>query len=305
MSVSSQSQDQTQPEDANRADAIRASGQWSVMRRLMPYLWPKDRPDLRRRVAYALVALLIAKAATVTVPFFYKWAVDTLTGVDGGSAAGPDFTVGLSLATAAVALTIGYGLARLLSSGFQQLRDGLFARVGQHAQRTVTVMTFKHMHRLSLRFHLERRTGGLSRIIERGSQAIDFLLRYTLFSIVPTLIELALVCVVLGVNFSLVYSLVTAVTMGSFIWFTFTVTEWRLKLRREMNRTDTEANTKAVDSLLNFETVKYFNNEAYEQKRFDVAAAAYEKAATKSNTSLSWPKFNQESEVLLFVAAFS
>ncbi|MGX1196798.1 ABCB family ABC transporter ATP-binding protein/permease [Parvibaculum sp. MBR-TMA-1.3b-4.2] len=244
---------------------------------LLPRLWPKHRPDFRLRIAFALLALFAAKAITVYVPVLYKMAVDTLS---------PEGTAAVAVAVP-VMLIVAYGVGRIMMVALAQLRDGIFAQVGQNAVRELAVETFRHLHALSLRFHLERRTGGLSRVIERGTKGIDFLLRFTLFNIVPTIVELFLVCGILAWAFDIWFAIVTAITVAVYIVFTFAVTEWRTRFRREMNDLDTEANTKAVDSLLNFETVKYFGNEDHEARRFDKAMAGYERAAVKTTTSLS------------------
>jgi len=251
---------------------------WSTFRSVLPLLWPGDRPDLRTRVVIAIVALLAAKAATVYVPFLYKDAVDALTGGKAGDTA---------LIVVPVTLVIAYGVGRIMMVGLAQLRDAIFAPVEQYATRRLALRTFEHMHALSLRFHLERRTGGLSRIIERGTKALDFLLRFSLFNIVPTILELALVCGIFAWNFGIWYAAVTAFVVIAYVGFTFAVTEWRTRFRREMNDRDTEANTRAIDSLLNYETVKYFNNEAHEARRFDKSLAGYERAAVQTTTSLS------------------
>ena len=250
---------------------------WRTLFAMLPRLWPKGRADLKARVVFALVALVGAKAITVYVPFLYKEAVDRLT---------PD-TVAAAAVIVPVMLIVAYGAARIMMVALAQLRDAVFAKVGQNAVRELAVETFRHLHALSLRFHLERRTGGLSRVIERGTKGIDFLLRFSLFNIVPTLIELALVCVILAYAFDIRYSIVTAGTVIFYMVFTFAVTEWRTRIRREMNDLDTEANTKAVDSLLNYETVKYFGNEDHEARRFDRSMEGYERAAVKTTTSLS------------------
>ncbi len=256
----------------------RGDGHLAVLRRLLPYLWPKGRPDLRWRVAVAMVALFASKIVTVWAPFAYKHAVDALTAT--GSAAAVAVAV-------PVALIVAYAVGRVMMVVLAQIRDALFARVGQNAVRELSVQTFKHLHALALRFHLERRTGGLARVISRGTNGIDTLLRYSLFNTFPTLLELLLVCGILAWNFGWLYALVTFVTVIVYIVFTYTATEWRIGIRRSMNDADTDANTKAVDSLLNFETVKYFNNEEHEARRFDRAMAKYEKAAVKTWISLA------------------
>ncbi|MEX0838858.1 MAG: ABC transporter ATP-binding protein/permease [Parvibaculum sp.] len=244
---------------------------------MLPRLWPAGRSDLRARVVIAMIALIGAKAVTVYVPFLYKEAVDRLS---------PETAAAAALIVP-VALIVAYGVGRILMVALAQLRDAVFAKVGQNAVRELAVETFRHLHALSLRFHLDRRTGGLSRVIERGTKGIDFLLRFSLFNIVPTIVELVLVCIILAYAFDIWYAVVTAATVIVYMIFTFAVTEWRTRFRREMNDLDTEANTKAVDSLLNYETVKYFGNEDHEAKRFDRSMAGYERAAIKTTTSLS------------------
>jgi len=249
-----------------------------AIRDLLPFLWPKGRPDLRARVGLAMIALVLAKAVTLYMPFLYGAAVDSL------DQQGTEQIV----ITSVIALIAAYGVARILMIGLAQLRDGLFARVGQHAVRAVGLRTFRHLHALSLRFHLSRRTGGLSRVIERGVKAIEFLLRFTLFNIGPTLLELVLVAVIFWWNFGIWFAVVTLATVGSYILFTFKVTEWRIGFIRSMNQSDERAHSKAIDSLLNFETVKYFGNETHESERFDRSMARYEDAAVRSTKSLSW-----------------
>src|SRR5438874_3348692 len=250
---------------------------WRTLRDILPYLWPKGRADLKCRVVLALAALLLAKIVTVWTPFAYKYAVDALT-TKGGTAA---------VIAVPLFLIIAYGMGRIMMVAFAQIRDAIFARVGQRAVRALAIKTFRHLHELSLRFHLERRTGGLSRIISRGTNGIDTLLRYSLFNTFPTLLELAFVCAIFAYNFGWLYALVTAVTVAAYVAFTYLATEWRITLRRTMNDADTDANTKAVDSLLNFETVKYFGNEEHEARRFDQSMARYEKAAITTWISLA------------------
>lgn len=253
-----------------------------VLRKVAPYLWPKDKPWVRKRVVWALIALIVSKMVTVATPLFYRDAVDALAG-DGV----PMFALG------AIGLTVAYGMARLMGVGFQQLRDAIFARVAQRALRMLALETFNHIHRLSMRYHITRKTGGLSRIIERGVKGVEFLLRYLLFSIGPLVLELVMVGLILTFLFDVMYLLVVAVTIGLYVWFTFAVTEWRVKLRRQMNDQDTDANQKAIDSLLNYETVKYFGAEAREAGRYDVAMASYEELAIKTNYSLAFLNFGQ------------
>ena len=247
---------------------------------ILPYLWPVGRSDLKVRVIAALVALIIAKIITVATPFSFKYAVDSLT--QGGVAVSV-----YSLMLVPVFLVIAYGFGRVMMIIMTQVRDGLFAKVGQSAVRDLAIRTFNHLHSLSLRFHLERRTGGLTRVIERGTKGIDIILRFSLFNSFPTMIELVFVCGILAWNYGWIYAFITAVTVILYVSFTFKMTEWRISIRRDMNDADTEANTKAVDSLLNYETVKYFGNEQHEAKRFEISMKKYEKAAVKTWTSLT------------------
>ncbi|MGI3168260.1 ABCB family ABC transporter ATP-binding protein/permease [Pseudooceanicola sp. C21-150M6] len=256
-----------------------------IIRKVLPYLWPKDAPWVRKRVIWSLLILITAKAVAVGTPFLYKAAVDALAG-EGDSA---EWLMGLG----AVALTVAYGMARLMSTGFQQLRDVVFARVGQRALRQLAFETFQHMHRLSMRYHITRKTGALSRIIERGVKGVDFLLRFLLFSIGPLIIELFMVGVVLWLAFDIWYLVVVAVVIAAYVAFTFKVTEWRVTLRKQMNDQDTDANQKAIDSLINFETVKYFGAEGREAARYDRAMAGYETAALKTAYSLAFLNFGQ------------
>ncbi len=250
--------------------------QLRTLREMLPYLWPAGEAGLRRRVVLAMALLAAAKATTVTVPIILRDAVDALS-----------LPAGEIVLTLALGLLIAYGAARILARGFGELRDAVFAKVAQHAIRLVALKTFQHLHALSLRFHLERQTGGLSRVIERGTKGIEFLLSFVLFNVLPTLLEILLVAVILWVLFDWRFSAVTLLTIVAYVWFTFAATERRIRYRRQMNQADTEANTKAVDSLLNFETVKYFGNEAHEARRFDLALADYQKAAVRTRTSLS------------------
>jgi len=248
-----------------------------AVRSLFPYLWPHDRADLRFRVVLAMALLIGGKGIAVTVPMIYKLAVDRLT---------PGYAAGALLVVPAM-LIVAYGVARVGAQLFAELREGVFAKVEQHAVREVGLRTFRHLHSLSLRYHLERQTGGLSRAIERGIRGTEFLLSYLLFALFPTLIEIAMVAAILWRLYSISFALVTLGVIAVYVVFTFLVTDWRIKFRREMNERDSEASTKAVDSLLNFETVKYFANEEHEARRFDKALAAYERAAVKSQTTLS------------------
>lgn len=259
----------------------RESG-WRTIRRVAPFLWPEGEPGLRWRVVAAMIALFVAKLATVATPWFFKAAVDGLAPEDGAA------RTGFLLAAGPVALTIAYGTIRLAGAGFTQARDAVFARVGQRALRRLALETFRHVHALSLRYHIGRRTGSLNRVIDRGVKGVDFLLRYLLFSIFPMVLELLLVAGILCFVFDVWYLVIVVVTIALYVAFTFAITEWRLKLREQMNERDTEANQKAIDSLLNFETVKYFNAEAREAARFDASMAGYERAAVKIGESLAW-----------------
>ncbi|MCU0827360.1 MAG: ABC transporter ATP-binding protein/permease [Tabrizicola sp.] len=261
-----------------------ASG-WHTIRRVAPYLWPDGQAWVKRRVLAALSFLLMAKLVSVSTPYLYKLAVDTLAGE------APD--TGMILGLGAVGLVVAYGLARLGAVVFGELRDAVFVRVGQRAIRRLAIETFTHIHQLSLRYHITRKTGGLSRIIERGVKGVDFLLRFLLFSIGPLILELTMVAVIFAFVFGWAYAAVVVVTIALYVWFTFAVTEWRVKLRREMNDQDTDANQKAIDSLLNFETVKYFNAEAREADRYDGAMRQYEAAAVKTGLSLSFLNVGQ------------
>lgn len=257
-----------------------------TIRRVLPYLWPADKPSVKWRVVIAMGFLLLSKVVSVATPFFYKGAVDAME--PGGS----DQTVFL-LVAGAVGLTIAYGLARLMNNGFQQLRDAVFAPVAQRALRQLALETFRHIHALSLRYHITRKTGGLSRIIERGVKGVEFLLRFMLFSMGPLILELMLIAGVLYFVFDVRYLAVVVLTIALYIWFTFKVTEWRVKIRKEMNDQDTDANQKAIDSLLNFETVKYFAAEEHEAQRYDRSMRAYARAALKTAYSLAFLNFGQ------------
>jgi ABC-type transport system involved in Fe-S cluster assembly fused permease/ATPase subunit len=271
---------------ATSADMQRtpASG-WTTLRRVAPYLWPEGQPWVKRRVIGALLFLLLAKLVSVSTPWMYKLAVDRLAGE------APD--TGMLMGLGAVGLVVAYGLARLGAIIFGELRDAVFVRVGQRAIRRLAIETFAHIHRLSLRYHITRKTGGLSRIIERGVKGVDFLLRFLLFSIGPLILELTMVAGIFAWVFGWQYAAVVIVTISLYVAFTFKVTEWRVKLRREMNDQDTDANQKAIDSLLNFETVKYFNAEQREADRYDGAMRQYETAAVKTGLSLSFLNVGQ------------
>jgi len=266
---------------ADTAPASGARNDWQTIRSLLPYLWPTAQAGLKGRVVAAMLFLVLAKATNVAVPIFYKQAVDSLT--PGGAA----------VVAVPVALLLIYGATRVLSQAFGEMRDAVFARVAQRAIRLAGLKTFRHLHRLSLRFHLSRKTGGISRAIERGTKGIEFLLRFMLFNVLPTLLEIVLTCGILWKLYGISFALITLATLIAYIAWTLAITEWRLKYRRVMNETDSEANTKAIDSLLNFETVKYFGNEDHESRRFDAALKAYEQAAVKSGTSLAFLNIGQ------------
>lgn len=256
-----------------------------TMRRVAPYLWPKGEGWIKRRVSLSLLLLVAARFISVSIPFFYKACVDAL----GGASHNDSFL----LAAGAVSLTIAYGIARLATVGFNEMRDAVFVRVGQRALRKLAIETFTHIHRLSMRYHITRKTGGLSRVIERGVKGVDFLLRFMLLSVGPLILELSMVTVIFAVLFDWRYAVVVMVTIFLYVTYTFRVTEWRVKIRKQMNDQDTDANQKAIDSLLNFETVKYFGAEAREARRYDAAMAGYEVAAVKTGLSLSMLNFGQ------------
>ena len=253
--------------------------QWAIIKDLLPYLWPKDRPDLKVRVVFALVALVLSKFVTVAAPYAFKYATDALTG--GGA------SVAVVAMSAVLFFVLAYGIARIMMVLLAQLRDAVFAKVSQRAVRELAVSTFRHLHALSLKFHLERRTGGLSRIVSRGTMGIDTVLRFSLFNTFPTILEIALVAAVLTWSFGWLYGAVVIATVIFYVWYTYAATEWRINIRRAMNEADTDANTKAVDSLLNFETVKYFGNEEHEAERYGRSMAKYEVAAVKTWVSLA------------------
>lgn len=250
-------------------------------------MWPSERPDLRIRVVWATVFLVVSKIVLILVPYFFKWVTNALNGQLDAPDYIPAFLIG------AVMLVLAYNAAKIIQAGLNQLRDALFASVGQYAVRQLAYKTFVHMHELSLRFHLERRTGGLSRVIERGTKGIETIVRFTILNTLPTVLEFALTAIIFAFAYGISYLIVVALTVWAYTWFTIKASDWRISIRREMNDSDTEANTKAIDSLLNFETVKYFGNEAMEAKRFDSAMARYEKAATQTWTSLGWLNFGQ------------
>ena len=269
-----------------KSDALLAArtGHLAVLRELAPYVWPVGRPDLRWRVVFALLALIVAKAITLAVPIAYKNVVDLLTGdATAGEMAG---LTALGLAAIPATLIIAYGLGRVLMVVFAQFRDILFTVVAQNAVRALANRTFRHLHALSMRFHLERRTGGLNRVIERGVTGVDTIMRMAVLNSIPTAVELVMICGLVAYYFGWIYVVTVAVTVLLYVWFTFWASERRIAIRRDMNESDTEAHSKAVDSLLNYETVKYFGNETHESRRFDSSMARYERAAVRTYTSL-------------------
>jgi ATP-binding cassette subfamily B protein len=267
--------------NAEIAAAERKSGIRTILR-VLPYLWPKDRFDFRVKVISALVLLVLAKAVINFAPFLYREAVNALT-----ETGNSPFLLG------AVGMTVAYGSARILSRGFEQLRDVVFAAVAQRAFRNLALETFQHIHKLSLRYHISRKTGALSRVIERGVKGLEFLLRFLLFSVGPLVLELLIIAGIMFFWFDYLYLTVIIVMIAAYIWFTFKVTEWRVKIRKIMNDQDTDANQKAIDSLLNYETVKYFSAEEREAKRYDGAIKQYEKAALTTAYSLAFLNFGQ------------
>jgi ATP-binding cassette subfamily B protein len=252
---------------------------------LWPYIWPSDRRDLKQRVVWSLALLLAAKLATIAVPFTFKWATDALAGKGTAPIAAADWL--LWAIAAPVAMTIAYGGMRILMAALTQLRDGLFAKVAMHAVRRLAFRTFVHMHELSLRFHLERKTGGLTRVLERGRNGIETIVRMVILQLVPTIIELLMIVAVLMLQFDWRYVAAILATVVVYMTYTYRATEWRIEIRRKMNDSDTDANVKAIDSLLNYETVKYFSAEEREAARYDRSMARYEDASVRAYTSLA------------------
>jgi ATP-binding cassette subfamily B protein len=252
---------------------------------LWPYIWPGDRADLKMRVVWSVVLLLVAKLATLAVPFTFKWATDALTGADTAPVQASNWA--LWVVASPIVMTLGYGALRVVMGGLTQWRDGIFARVAMHAVRKLAYLTFVHMHELSLRFHLERKTGGLTRVLERGRNGIETIVRMVILQLVPTIVEVTLLMAVLLWKFDWRYVLATLITVVVYMYYTYIATEWRIGIRRKMNDSDTEANTKAIDSLLNYETVKYFNSEEREAARYDRSMERYEQASVKAYTSLA------------------
>jgi ATP-binding cassette subfamily B protein len=275
------------PHSSTAPAAKRRGNARATLKILEPFIWPESRPDLRTRVVLALVALLAGKVLTVLMPVTYKWATDALApGVSGLDARAQWLAV-------PILIVLGYGVVRIVSTGLNQLRDALFAKVGQFAVRALANQTFHHLHQLSLRFHLQRRTGGLSRVIERGANGIETIVRMMVLSGIPTVVEFALTAGLIAWQYDWTYVGVIIVTTIAYVWFTVVASNWRIKIRKDMNDADTDSMSKAVDSLLNYETVKYFNNEELEIRRYDGATAKYEAAAVKTYTSLAWLNFGQ------------
>ena len=278
----------SKPESESAQDIDAEASAFSTLRKLWPYIWPADRSDLKKRVALAVVALALGKIVNVLTPYFFKWATDALT-----DSSAPDGVGAVGWLSIPVMLVASYGLARITNVGFDQMRDALFARVGQHAVRNLSFKTFEHMHKLSLRYHLQRHTGGLSRIIERGTHAIEGVVRHTILHAVPTFLQFIFMAAVIAYQFDIIYVLVVVGMIALYVAFTIRVTSWRIDIRRRMNESDNEANSKAVDSLLNYETVKYFGNEEMESTRYDSSLGVYQKAAISTWVSLAWLNFGQ------------
>ncbi|PCI04441.1 MAG: metal ABC transporter permease [Hyphomicrobiales bacterium] len=264
----------------------------TTMRNLWPYMWPSDRPDLKRNVMWAMGFMLVGKLVTVAIPYLYKMATDSLTGELS------DYNFLPPIMLAPFMLVIAYNVGRIVMVAFNQIRDALFAGVGQNAVRQLSAITFRHMHNLSLRYHLQRRTGGLSRVIERGTKGIDSIVRFTILNGIPTVIEFALMAGFIWYLFDIWYVIVIAIMVWLYTWYSIKATNKRIEIRRDMNTNDTEANAKAIDSLLNFETVKYFGNEDLEARRYDESMARFENAAIKVWTSLSWLNFGQTAIIM-------
>jgi ABC-type transport system involved in Fe-S cluster assembly fused permease/ATPase subunit len=281
------------PDSAGGADAAPPASSKSLERatligtlaHLWPYIWPGDRVDLKMSVVWSVVLLLVAKVATLAVPFTFKWAIDALTGADSAPVQASNWT--MWLIASPLIMTISYGGLRIVMAVLTQWRDGIFARVAMHAVRKLAYRTFVHMHELSLRFHLERKTGGLTRVLERGRSGIEVIVRMVILQLVPTIVEVSLLTGVLFWKFDWRYVLATLITVVVFMYYTYIATEWRIEIRRRMNESDTEANTKAIDSLLNYETVKYFSAEEREASRYDRSMEGYERASVKTYTSLA------------------
>ena len=270
---------------AASAGSVERASLVGTLAHLWPYIWPGDRADLRMRVVWSVVLLLIAKVTTLAVPFSFKWAIDALTGADSAPVQASNWK--LWLIASPLIMTGSYGALRVVMAVITQWRDGIFAKVAMHAVRKLAFLTFVHMHELSLRFHLERKTGGLTRVLERGRTGIETIVRMVILQLLPTIVEVGLLMAVLLWKFDWRYLVATLLTVVTFMYFTYIATEWRIEIRRKMNDSDTEANTKAIDSLLNYETVKYFGSEQREAERYDLSMERYERASVKTYTSLA------------------
>src|SRR5579862_895436 len=275
----------SKPPDSDSRVAANRGALLATIIHLWPYIWPSDRADLKLRVLGAMVLLLAAKLCTVAVPFTFKWATDALAGHGSAPVLATDWLVWA--VSAPVAMTVAYGGMRILMAALTQFRDGIFAKVAMHAVRRLAYRTFVHMHELSLRFHLERKTGGLTRVLERGRNAIETIVRMVIMQAIPTVIELSMVIAVMLYQFDWRYVVVIIATVICYTFYTYLATEWRIGIRRRMNDSDTDANVKAIDSLLNYETVKYFVAEEREAKRYDRSMARYEDASVSSYVSLA------------------
>ncbi|RXH22172.1 MULTISPECIES: ABC transporter ATP-binding protein/permease [Bradyrhizobium] len=282
-----------QPQSLNGADVpdppvagpLERATLMGTLAHLWPYIWPGDRVDLKMRVVWSMVLLLAAKLITLAVPFSFKWATDALTGANTAPIQADNWH--LWVIASPLLLTASYGVTRILMAVLTQWRDGLFARVAMHAVRKLATITFIHMHELSLRFHLERKTGGLTRVLERGREGIEVIVRMVILQLIPTIVEVSLLLAVLLWQFDWRYVVATLITVAIYMYYTYIATEWRIGIRRKMNDSDTEANTKAIDSLLNYETVKYFSAEAREAQRYDKSVARYEESSVQAYTSLA------------------
>ena len=269
------------PQMMKREVSAEGGALWRTLYHLWPYMWPSDRPDLKARVLMALGLLLAAKLATIAVPFTFKWATDALVQDTSGAKL---TTIVLAIP---LAMTAAYGGTRILMAVLTQARDGLFAKVAMNAVRRLAILTFEHMHQLSLRFHLERKTGGLTRVLERGRNGIETIVRMVILQLVPTIVEVLMISGVLLYMFDWRYVVVIAITVALYMWYTYLATEWRIGIRRKMNESDSDANTKAINSLLNYETVKYFSAEERETARYDRSMARYEHASVQAYVSLA------------------